>query len=339
MAETIGICVIGCGRAGLIHAKNFATGVPGARLVALADPVKEALAEAGESLGVSSLYSDPAQAIKDPCVHAIVVACPTILHKDIVVAAAGAGKHILCEKPMATTPSDCRQMIAASEKARVKLQIGFMRRFDRGFQGAKEAVDRGDIGQVVSVKSLTHGPSIPKPWTFDLRVSLGPLAEVSSHDIDTIRWITASEFREVYAIAGNYRCPDAEANFPDYYDNVMLLASLDNGMQGFVGGAVSVRYGYDARVEVLGQRGIVFIGELSGGSFAVCNDQGAMARPIVKSWSNLFAEAYLREDAGFIECILQDKTPAATGYDGMMAVKVVEAGNRSIAEKRPVRLG
>ena len=338
MADKVGICVIGAGRAGLIHARNFAGKVPGAHLAALADPVKEALASAGAELGVSALYADPIQAIRDPAVRAIVVASPTIHHRDIVLAAAAAGKHILCEKPMATTPAACQEMIAAVEKNHVKLQLGFVRRYDRSFLAAKEALDRGDIGQVVSVKSLTHGPSIPKPWQYDLRVSLGPLAEVNSHDIDTIRWFTGSDFREVYAIAGNYRCPDAKASFPDFYDNVMLVACLENGMQGFIGGAVSVRYGYDARVEVLGQRGIVFVGELNEGSFAVCSDRNELTRPVARSWRDLFSEAYLREDSSFIECILQDKTPLATGYDGMMAVKVVEAGNRSIIEKRPVRL-
>jgi myo-inositol 2-dehydrogenase/D-chiro-inositol 1-dehydrogenase/scyllo-inositol 2-dehydrogenase (NAD+) len=351
LAEKIGICVAGIGRAGMIHARNFATNVPGARLVALADPAKEALEAAGKELGVSALYTDVAAALKDQAVDAIVVAAPTVFHKDIVIAAAAAGKHVLCEKPMATDAAACERMIAAADKAGVKLQLGFVRRYDRSFLAAREAIDRGEIGQVVCVKSLTHGPSIPKGWQYDLRKSLGPLAEVNSHDIDTLRWITGSEFKEVYAIAGNYRCPDAKAEFPDFYDNVVLVASFTNGMQGFIGGAVSVRYGYDARVEVLGQRGVVFIGELSGArgpqthyselagpGFAVCNDTAGMTRPIAKSWRDLFAEAYVREDASFIECILLDKTPIATGIDGLIAVKVVEAGNRSIIERRPVRL-
>ena len=335
----------------MIHARNFASKVGGAQLVALADPAKEALEAAAQELGVKALYADPLKAMENPAVDAVVVASPTIFHKDIVVAAAAAGKHVLCEKPMATTVAACEEMIAATDKARVKLQLGFVRRYDRSFLAAKEAIDRGQIGAVVCVKSLTHGPSIPKAWQYDLRKSLGPLAEVNSHDIDTLRWITGSEFREVHAIAGNYRCPEAKAEFPDFYDNLILIASFENGMQGFIGGAVSVRYGYDARVEVLGQRGVVFIGELfgAGGSqmrysgsggpgFAVCTDRNEMTHPIARSWRDLFAEAYLREDISFVECILQDKTPVATGHDGMMAVTVVEAGNRSIIERRPVRL-
>ena len=98
---------------------------------------------------------------------------------------------------------------------------------------------------------------------FDLAKSNGTLAEVNSHDIDTLRWFTGSEFDEVYAIAGNYRCPQALPAYPDYYDNFVLTALFKNGMQGLIDGAASVSYGYDARVEVLGTHGVLFVGQLS----------------------------------------------------------------------------
>lgn len=335
--EQISVCIIGAGRAGMIHAQAIEQ-IPGARVVALADSDKTLCRAGGRQLGVKLLYEDYRKAMEDASVDAVIVATPTRLHHDIVVSAAQAGKHILCEKPMAMNAAQCAEMIQTTGENRVKLQIGFMRRFDEGFRRAKEAVHRGDIGEVVLVKSLTHGPSTPKPWQYDVGGSNGPLAEVNSHDIDTLRWFTESEFSRVYAIAGNYRCPEARAEFPDFYDNVSLVASFANGMQGFIDGAVSVKYGYDARVEVLGTEGILFVGELADGSVAVCRGRGEIARPAVASWRDLFADAYVAEDAAFVTAVREDTEPGVDGYDGMMAVKVVEAGNQSIREGRPVCL-
>lgn len=334
----IGICVIGAGRAGRIHMKNFARSVPHARLSAVVDPFEDVAAIAQQDFEIPGRYLSYKDALLDKDVDAVVAVSPTVYHKEIVVAAAQAGKHILCEKPMAMNVAECEAMIRAAEENRVKLQIGFMRRYDAGFVDAKERIDRGDIGDVVLVKSLTHGPSVPQRWQYDIDKGNGPLAEVNSHDIDTLRWFTGSEFSEVYAIAGNYRCPEARNEFPDFYDNVVMNARFANGMQGVIDGAVSVKYGYDARVEVLGTRGILFVGQLNQNSVVTCSKGKGMVTPIIASWNNLFEDAYLREDTDFVQCIKEDREPAVTGVDGMMAVKVVNAGNVSIKSRRPVGL-
>lgn len=336
--RSITVAVIGTGRAGLIHARNFASRTPGACLVALADPREQALAKASQELAGVSTYLDPAEVIADPTVDAVVVTTPTVFHEGIVVAAAKAGKHVLCEKPMAMSVDECERMIAATQATGIKLQLGFMRRYDPNFAAAKQAIELGDIGDVVCVRSLTHGPSIPKRWQYDISKSNGPLAEVNSHDIDTLRWFTGSEFREVYAMAGNYRCPEARSDFPDFYDNVVMLASFENGMQGVIDGAVSVRYGYDARLEVLGTCGILLLGELKGEGVTVYSGKAGKVRQISRSWRDLFKDAYLAEDQSFVECILEDNEPRVTGFDGRMAVAVVQAGNRSIWERKPITL-
>jgi myo-inositol 2-dehydrogenase/D-chiro-inositol 1-dehydrogenase/scyllo-inositol 2-dehydrogenase (NAD+) len=239
---------------------------------------------------------------------------------------------------MAMTVAECDEMIAAAEKNSVVLQIGFMRRFDQSFVYAREQVRQGSIGDVVLVKSLTRGPSIPQRWQYDVAKSNGPLAEVNSHDIDTLRWFTDSEFEHVYAIAGNYRCPEARDEFPDFYDNVVMTITFANGMQGCIDGAVSVRYGYDARLEVVGTEGVLFVGRLDQSGVVTCNRSNGMHAPAVESWRNLFTEAYRFEDQGFVDAILNGTPPAVSGLDGKMAVKVVNAGNQSIIEKRPVHL-
>ncbi len=334
--DRLGVCVIGSGRAGMIHARNFAGRTTGAELVALVDSRKEAVEESCRELGVKTAYQDYRQALADQRVHAVVVVVPTVLHKDIVVAAARAGKHVLCEKPMAMTPAECDQMIHACGSAGVKLQIGFMRRFDDGFVSARRRIDAGEIGDVVLVKSLTHGPSVPQEWMYDIKASNGPLAEVNSHDIDTLRWFAASEIVEVYAIGGNFRCPQAREKYPDFYDNVSMVCRFADGRQGFIDGAVSVGYGYDARVEIVGTKGVMFLGRIEQDGVVACSTGAGIVRSFVPSWRNLFMEAYLGEDQAFVDAISSGTEPRVRGIDGRMAVAVVNAGNRSIVEKRPV---
>ncbi len=334
----IGICLVGAGRAGMIHAVNFKSRVPNAEMVAVADPFEQACITACKELSISKYYLDYRQALEDKDIDAFVVVAPTAYHKGIVVDAARAGKHILCEKPMAMDENECDEMIKVTNENKVKLQIGFMRRYDESFMQAKEVVESGEIGNVVMVRSNTRGPSVPQKWMYDITKSNGPLAEVNSHDIDTLRWFTNSEFKSVYAIGGNYRSPEALPDFPDFYDNVTMNAQFENGMQGIIDGAQGVAYGYDARVEILGTKGIIFLGQVHEKSIAVCTKEKGITRPIMNSWRYLFREAYLEEDRHFVECILNDLTPKVTGVDGKMAVKVVKAGNKSIVEKKIIEL-
>ena len=336
--DKIGICVIGAGRAGLIHARSIARHVSQARLVALVDTQRETVETSCRELEVTRYYLDYRQALEDENIDAVAVVTPTVWHKEIAVASAKAGKHVFVEKPMAMNAAECDEMIGAAAENRVKLQVGFMRRFDESFMAAKEQVDLGIIGRVVLVKSLTRGPSIPQQWQYDISASNGTLAEVNSHDIDTLRWLTASEFQELHAIAGNYRCPDAREDYPDFYDNVSLLARFDNNCQGIIDGAVSVGYGYDARVEILGTKGVIFVGRTYQHSTVTCSSDSGLVRPFVKSWSSLFLDAYRAEEQDFVLSILEDREPRVTGLDGKRAVEVVIAGNLSIKERRPVLL-
>lgn len=337
--DRIGIALIGAGRAGMIHAENFRMRVPGAKLACVVDPVDTTREAAVKSLEIENSYSDYKDALEDSEIDAVIVVVPTAFHRDIVCAFASAGKHILCEKPMAMNEEECEDMIIAAAAGKVKLQLGFMRRFDAGYRKAKDSVLSGAIGDVVMVRSNTRGPSVPQPWMYDLKKSNGPLAEVNSHDIDTLRWFTESEFKTVYAIGGNYRCEDAKENWPDFYDNVIVSASFENGMQGAIDGAQGVGYSYDARTEVLGTKGCVFIGRLQDESVVTCTADGnSGSYPLIKSWRQLFEPAYLAEDLAFTECIKNDEEPEVTGIDGLMAVKVVNAGNQSLKEKKIVEL-
>ena len=335
--KIIRIGLIGAGRAGLIHGRNFAFRTNKARLVAISDPDEATRKSVVEELGIERAYDGYEELIADPEVDAVIIVTPTRFHREIAVAAARNGKHILCEKPMAMTTVECDEMIAAAAEARVNLQIGFMRRFAPAFHDIKQRIDAGEIGDVVMVRSLTHGPSLPQPWMYDLKASNGPLAEVNSHDIDTIRWMTGSEIVEVFALGGNFRSPEAREKYPDFYDNVSLVARFANGIQGVITGAQGVGYGYDARCEVLGTKGILFAGGLQSLAVTRATSDGLLT-PIVKSWRDLFMEAYLAEDEEFVQSILENRTPKVTGEDGKRAVAVVNAGNESIRTGVPVKL-
>ncbi len=335
--SSLGIGIIGSGRAGMIHARNFARLVPGAHVAAVADADEDTRREAAAELGVKG-RSDYRFLLNDPAVQGVVIAAPTAMHRDIAVEAAGHGKHIFCEKPMAMNAPECDDMIAAAEAACVVLQIGFMRRFDANFRAAHERVMGSEIGEVVLVKSGTHGPTYPKPWMFDLAQSNGPLAEVCSHDIDTLRWFTGSDFTEVYAIAGNYRTPEAAAQFPDFYDQVLLSARFANGAQGSITGAQGVQYAYDSRVEIVGTHGLISIGGLNAGTTVICTRDKELRQPSIVSWTSLYRDAYLAEDIEFVTAIREGRPAAVTGRDGRAAVAVVNAGNRSIVQRCPVSL-
>jgi myo-inositol 2-dehydrogenase/D-chiro-inositol 1-dehydrogenase len=334
MKKEVKLCLIGSGRAGMIHGHNFAGSVPGGSIIAVCDPVGNVAEQAAEELGIDLAYKDYQEVMKNPEIDAVIIACPTKYHKEITIAAAKAGKHVFCEKPMAMDEQECDEMIAAAKENNIKLQIGFMRRFDESFQEAKKLIDAGEIGEVVSVKSHTRGPSKPKEWMYDISISNGPLGEVCSHDIDTVRWFTGSEIDSLYAVGGNYRNKEIAGKYPDFYDNVIMSVTFENGMQGIVEGAQYVQYGYDARVEILGTEGVISLGDIHEKKVLTCTKNHDVKRPTMHSWTYLFKDAYVAEDTAFVNAILEDTEVKATGHDGKMAVRIVKIGNESLKEHK-----
>jgi len=337
MAE-LGICVIGCGRAGMVHARHFASAVPGARLVALADPSPETLGAAARELSGAEAFSDYRQALAAASVGAVVIATPTVFHKEIVLAAAAAGKHVFCEKPMALNVPDCEAMIAGVEKAGITFQIGFMRRFDAGFLRAKELLDSGEFGRVMIIKSTGRGPGGPGPWMWNLAKSNGIIAEVNSHDIDSLLWLTGSRPRRVYAEAHNFKVPEARREFPDFYDNVVATFRFENEAIGVIDGTCPAGYGYDARVEILCEKGVIFIGSAKQHGVEHITIEGEVRGRAVPSWRTLFREAYLAEIRHFVESAREGRPPRVTGRDGLLAVAGVVAVNESIRTGQAVTL-
>jgi len=337
--EPIRLCLVGAGRAGHVHARSVTERVPGGDLVAVVDENRGTLDKIAAAFGIEHRFDSLDEALTTANFDAVVITTQTFTHRDLAGAAARAGKHVLCEKPMALTLSECDDMMAAAKRHSVVLQIGFMRRFDPDFTAAAARIEGGEIGRPMMIKSLTHGPGLPPAWARDLKTSNGMLAEVNSHDWDTIRWLAGSNYHRVYAETANFKGAERGVDTENFYDAVLATVNFESGALGSISGICPCDYGYDARVEIVGDRGILQIGKLQGQSVIVCTnrDHGLVA-PIYRTWPERFAEAYVREMEGFLEAIRTGTPPRVTGDDGRWAVAGVLAGTRSFLEQRSVSL-
>ncbi len=337
MMEKVRICIIGAGRAGMVNARNFQFEVEKADVVAIVDPNSENAREAAQEFGINS-YRSFKEAIHKEQFEAVCIGAPTFAHASLVIEAANAGKHIYTEKPLTITMEDAETMEKAVRDNNVKFQIGFMRRFDKNFLRAKKLIEEGAIGRPILIKSVGRGPGLPPEWYADLKKSNGLLAEVNSHDFDSMCWLIGSEFTEVFAIANNFKCPQYVERYPDFYDTAVVTVKFKNGALGMVDGCCPATYGYDARVEILGTEGMLQIGSKEASSVLVWNKDCQLVGDGSKSWRNLFKEAYIAEARHFVDCVLNDKEPLVGIIDGKKAVEIVIAANKSVKTRKPVRL-
>jgi len=328
---TIKVCLIGAGRAGVIHARNIAWRIKGAELAAICDLNPAALEAADSEFGGIRFVADYRQALADEAVDAVVVVTPTFLHREIAVAAAKQHKHIFLEKPMAVTLEECDAINAAVAEAGVKLQLGFMRRFDAGFMRAREILGTGEMGRIMIIKSTGRGPGGPGPWMWDLKKSNGIVAEVNSHDIDSVLWMTGERIVRLYAEAHNFKMPEVKEKFPDFYDNVVVSMRFAGGAMGVIDGTCPAHYGYDARMEILCEKGMLMVGTVTEPGCTKVTIEGCVEGQAVKTWRTLFKDAYLAEMEHFIECVQGGSEPSVSGLDGRNAVEAVLAINRSVA--------
>lgn len=334
------ICLIGAGRAGEVHGDVYKNYIPESEIVAVFDiDIKKAQNLAFKyGLDSSKAFTSIEEAIKTTEFDAVVITTPTFTHKEYSIFAAKNKKHVFCEKPMCVSLEDCDEMIAECKKAEVILQIGFMRRFDEGFLNAKKIISEGEIGEPLIIKSVGRGPGLPGSWAYDLKNSNGMLAEVNSHDFDSIRWLAGANYKTIYAVAKNSKNFEIGEKFPDFYDNAAVVATLSNKVFGIIDGVCPCDYGYDARVEVVGTKGVIFIGYLNEHTTVTCTRNKGYVLPQFLSWKKRFHDAYIAEDKHFVDCILNNKNPLVSGEDGKHAVQAVLAANQSIKTGAPVNL-
>ena len=339
MNNVVRICMIGAGRVGKHHSNNITRYIPGAHVVAIVDPVVEMLEETAREYGIEARFTSLTEALDKAKFDAVVITTPTYTHKQLTLEAAAQGKHVFSEKPMALTLAECDEMIDATHRAGVLLQLGFMRRFAPEFVAAEQRIRAGEIGRVMMIKSLSHGPGLPPAWARDLTKSNGMLAEVNSHDWDCIRWLTGSNIERVYAEVANFKGAANKVDTPNFYDNAIVNVRFESGSLGSISGICPCGYGYDGRVEIVGELGIMQIGQLQSQAIVVCTnrDQGLIT-PIYRTWPERFTWGYIHEIEHFIKCVQTGTQPSAGGQDGRWAVASVLAATRSFLEERPVYL-
>ena len=333
MSSDIRVLLTGAGRAGLVHGKNFARGLDGAKLIAVADPSQEARERAAMELGCELLFDDPIAAVRDDRVNAVVIAGPTFAHADLALAALELDKHVLCEKPLAATWEDGRRIAAGAAQSGGSFSMGFMRRFDNRFIRASERILAGDIGDPILIRSTGRGPGLPPEWAWDPARSGGLIAEVNSHDLDTVRWLSGQEFSSAHALGRAAKRPDIKEKHPEFTDVVIASFELSEGALAQVDGACPAEYGYDARVEILGTEGVLFVGGPITDTAVLVRNDGVMT-DTVRSWRALFAEAYREEDAHFVSVAKGNTQPRAGITDGLRALEAVLTVRRSLTEGR-----
>ncbi|CAN5711570.1 Gfo/Idh/MocA family oxidoreductase [soil metagenome] len=318
MSDPLRFGLIGTGWIGRFHAESLATRVPGATLVAVADPNLEA----AQSIGAPKAYADPQELIADPDIDAVAICSPAATHTDLVVAAARAGKHVFCEKPMALTLEDADRAIAAAAEAGVALQVGFNRRFAHDFAAAHDAIVAGSIGNPQMLRSLTRDPGISadvaarvKPWTI--------FNETLIHDFDTLCWLNpGARVTEVYAQAAALIHPQfADAG---YLDTSVVQLRFDNGAFAVAEASFQAVYGYDVRGEIFGSQGVLLAGREP-------HDAGQLN-------TELFADAYTAQFAHLVESVRAGVPPSVTGHDARVALEIALAAAESVRTGAPVAL-
>ncbi len=334
MTIPVRLALIGAGRIGQLHARHLAFHIPSAELVAVADVRREAAEACARACQVPHAVADYREVIDRPDVDAVVVCSATHTHVEIIEAGAAAGKHIFCEKPLALRLDDIDRALAAVERAGVKLQVGFNRRFDANYRRVRQAIERGEIGTPHILHIFSRDPE-PPPVDY-VKVSGGLFLDMTIHDFDMARYLIGSEVEEVYAVAG-VRVDPAIGEAGDV-DTAVVLLTFENGVFGTIDNSRRAVYGYDQRVEVFGSEGCIRT-ENKHPNTAVVSTAHAVCRDLpLHFFMERYTASYLAEMEAFVEAVRDDKPVPVTGEDGRMATVLALAAQKSLREGRPVKV-
>ncbi len=318
---------------GQVFAQHLAFGLPEATLAAVADVKAAQASEAASRYGVPSSYAHHADLLARDDIDAVVIATPTGAHVDVVKAAAAAGKHIFCEKPLALSVAGCDEAIAAVEAARVKLYVGFMRRFDAAYRAAKKQMDEGVIGRPVMFKAVGRDPKRTSLEYARRENSGGLILDMGIHDFDLARWLMGSEVTRVHSEGGCLVYP--ELKDAGDIDNAVVNLVFASGAVGNVDVSRNAVYGYDIRTEVLGSEGALMIGKLQQTPTLTLTRDG-VTHDTVPYFMERFGDAYADEIRDFVACLREDRPPTISGREARAATAIGVAATRSLDEGRPV---
>lgn len=341
MTRRVGIGLLGAGRMGSIHGRLIATRVPEARLAAIADLDVAAAARLAADVADPPVYDSLAAMLDDPGVEAVLIATSSNRHREAIEMAAAAGRDILCEKPIALTPGETTAAIDAASAAGVRLQVGFMRRWDDDYRRAKSRLASGRLGRPILFKSLQFDPEPPPPTFADPRVSGGIMVDMGIHEFDLARWLMEDEVVEVHAFGSTVAHPGLAA--VGDVDSAVVNLRFAGGGTGTVELARNTTYGEDVRTEILATAGSVWVGHLplshgawSGVGAGGADGDGAVAADLADPLQPRFEAAYAAQIRGFARAILEDRTVAVPGETSAAALRIALAADRSLREGRAV---
>lgn len=325
------IGLLGAGRIGQIHGRNIAAH-PAARLAAIADALPEAAAALAEETAAPVAAMEAVLA--DPQVDAVVIATPTDTHADLIEAATAAGKAVFCEKPVdldAARIADCLDRVTATGQP---LMIGFNRRFDPSFAALKARLDNGEAGAIEMVTILSRDPA-PPPVSYIER-SGGLFRDMMIHDFDMARFLLGEEPVEVFALGSCLIDPSiGEAGDVDTAAVVLKTAS---GRVVQISNSRRAPYGYDQRVEVHCQNGMLSAGNWRATTVEVATAEGYRRDPALDFFLDRYREAYRAELSAFIAAVTQGTPISPSGVDGLKAQILADAATLSWRSGRPISL-
>ncbi len=269
-------------------------------------------------------YTDYAEMLRDREVDIVLITTPNALHAEQAIAAARAGKHILCDKPLATSAADAERVVQECRKAGMRLGINFQTRHQACFVETKRLVDAGEIGQVLVVQlEVSPGANPPSGWRTDPALAgLGSVNNIAVHAYDLLRYLLSSEVTEVLAMFDVGRAERLERL-------AMTLFRFANGAMAYVNGN-QLTPNPQADIDIYGTKGRIVGDQLTRpfleGELRVLTEKGETATP----YSN--KDAYLRVVADFDDAVLHEREAHATGLDGLRNVQLTDAIARSVRE-------
>ncbi len=340
--------LVGAGEIGAVRADALSRS-PGCSLVAVAD-IDPDRAESVARRDRATALSDSAELIARDDVEAVIVSTPPDSHEELALAAIEAGKHVICEKPLAPTLDACGRMVAASKRHGRVLATGFCQRYFPAVRFAKNTVDSGAIGELTHVRAYTGHEGLPefrKPWMYSKStVGGGALMDNGIHVIDLVAHLLG-DISEVYGAASHrtWKLDDVE-------DHGVALLRTAAGKTATIEAAWNEWRGYRFSIEAYGDRGMVKASYAPMFAMAVYLDEPgvvrrrkyhlyprALMREQWYGWQSTVRAAFIEEFRDFLRLTQGESSPCADGKAGLRAVEIAQAVYQSNAERRPVSVG
>jgi myo-inositol 2-dehydrogenase/D-chiro-inositol 1-dehydrogenase len=324
--------LFGAGRIGRIHAANIAAH-GAARLKYVVDVDAAAAGRIAEPAGAA--VADTRAVLADPSVDALLVASPTDTHADLIEAGAAAGKAILCEKPVDLDIARARACVAAADRAGILLAIGFNRRYDPSFRRIRQGIADGEIGDVETVLIVSRDPA-PPPVDYVKR-SGGMFRDMTIHDLDMARWLLGEEPVEVTAHGSSL--VDAAIGAAGDIDTAAVTLRTRGGRLAQIANSRRAAFGYDQRIEVCGARGMLAAGNRKATSVEHATAAGYATDPALPFFLERYADAYRLELDAFVRRLHGEGSDLVSGTDGVRALEIADACERSMRSRATITLG